>query len=559
MRDVLRAEVIAHHYEMARQKGLRRREDAENHRLLRETLRKHPEAKDSRRAMLQHWEALKWADTFADTKAENVLEFGLRIPRILTAMAFAFGIMVNLSWSALESSVHVPSVLFTHALLPLFLMLVSLSFGNYFGNGENLAAVFKRGSLRLRRKGRQVDDAIRERVQHNNSAEGSKLFITPLLHGYIGLFSIVERFLHQLGTDPDIAEEEAPEGMDFHIHFSDILKKRSVLLRLWCHLHWQLMLVGYFIGFFVVFLYSLLLKSAAFHWGTSFQSLISAERMENIVSFISAPWHWFAGSPTLEHIAATRIFFGEKPALATAGWEAWAVFLMMAIACYAILPRLLLCLIQNLRLRQRLARDPFAEQRFQILLDGMIHPPGIRRDPPAPGEQVANSETFRKASLSKQPPDRGRFCLFITDELLWQDQDLSLARETALRQMHGTPQDTHETILLNAAALSTGQFQEKIQTCIDPWKPLHSSDRIVFLVDSGQSPKSNVKTRVRSIREVAGEAVGLLFLIVHEEADLPDEDSQSCRIWSRAIRQWKDPNILVADLKPTDLSSKGTP
>lgn len=559
MRDVLRAEVIAHHYEIARQKGLRRREDAENHRLLGETLRKHPEAGDSRRSLLQHWGELKWAGTFAHTEASRVIEFGLRIPTILTATAFVFGIIINLSWSALESSVHVPSVLFTHALLPFFLMLVSLSFGNYFGNGENLAAVLKQWGLRLRRKGRQVDDAIREKGQHNNSAEGSKPFITPLLHGYIGLFSMVERFLHQLGTDPEMEEEEKPDQMDFRIHFSDILKKRSVLLRLWCYLNLQLMLVGYFVGFFVVFLYSLLLKSAAFHWGTSFQSLISAERMENIVSFISTPWRWFAGSPSLEQIAATRISFGEKPALATAGWEAWAVFLMMAIACYAILPRLLLCLIQKLRLRQRLARDTFAEQRFQIIIDGMRHPPGIYQDPPSPDEQIDIREAFNPAQLSSRPHNRERFCLFITDELLWQDQDLSLARETALRQMHCTPQDTHRTLSLNASVLSTGQFQETIQTCIDPWKPLHNSDRIVFLVDSGQSPKSNAKTRVRSVREVAGQAVGILFLMVHEEADLPDEESVSCRIWNQAIRQWGDPNILVADLKPTDHQGKGTP
>jgi hypothetical protein len=142
--------------------------------------------------------------------------------------------------------------------------------------------------------------------------------------------------------------------------------------------------------------------------------------------------------------------------------------------------------------------------------------------------------------------------LFITEELLWQanERGLEEAKDRYLKQLRFDTADRHVTLTLDASALSSAQFQDRIQAEINQFMPLESRDRIVFLLDAEQNPKNNLKTRVKVIREVAGDEVGLLFLLIHEEHEPMDEDSERCRIWKYAVHRWNDPNIHAEDFKP---------
>lgn len=87
----------------------------------------------------------------------------------------------------------------------------------------------------------------------------------------------------------------------------------------------------------------------AFGWSTTLD--VAPERVHRIVAAIAWPWarYWPEASPSLELVEATRHFRVAAEAAGGAGemgrpspliYGAWWPFLVMAIACYAVLPRL---------------------------------------------------------------------------------------------------------------------------------------------------------------------------------------------------------------------------
>jgi hypothetical protein len=86
----------------------------------------------------------------------------------------------------------------------------------------------------------------------------------------------------------------------------------------------------------------------AFGWSTTLD--VAPERVHRLVAALAWPWAaiWPEASPSLELVEATRHFRVAEAARATGAaggpsplvYGAWWPFLVMAIACYAILPRL---------------------------------------------------------------------------------------------------------------------------------------------------------------------------------------------------------------------------
>lgn len=109
---------------------------------------------------------------------------------------------------------------------------------------------------------------------------------------------------------------------------------------------------------FVVF------SDLAFGWSTTLD--VAPERVQRFAAALAKPWarFWPDASPSLELVAATRHFrvaagaaAGGTPPLVYGGW--WP-FLVMAIGCYAVLPRLLVLPVVG----RWLARESARAMRF---------------------------------------------------------------------------------------------------------------------------------------------------------------------------------------------------
>src|SRR5690606_32121217 len=93
-------------------------------------------------------------------------------------------------------------------------------------------------------------------------------------------------------------------------------------------------------GIFVVF------TDLAFGWSTTLD--VEPERVHRLVTAIARPWAglWPEASPSLALVEATRHFrvatasAGAGPTAGLVVYGGWWPFLVMAIGCYAVLPRL---------------------------------------------------------------------------------------------------------------------------------------------------------------------------------------------------------------------------
>ena len=544
--DVLRLELLAYRHRVAIASGLRRAENTSNQSIATEILASEPSAAGSRSSLLRSWMEKKWALVIADADGLDGVELVIKATRWLILIGFCLGVLINLSWVAFEDSMHVLPVLVTHAILPFLILLLMLSFGNYFGDGANLWAGFRQIINRTLKRSRTFHQTVQAKAEGLEARERKRAPLALALKAYLWGYTKVCRFS---------LKAHGQSGLTKHFDFDlsaalrTVFSQQSGLLRLWAFLNLQLMVVAYFFGFFTVFIGSLFFKSSAFHWGTTVNSLLSAERIEALVQFISIPWKLILPPPSFDQIVATQLSYGEVPTLATSGWEAWALFLMMAIVCYAILPRVLLCIIQWSRLRMHLNRYTFAELRFAEIVDGMIHSVGIENDGPSGQELAADSQGRSDDYNYSAPNHRGRTCLMIMDANLVGEDQLGKLEGLIASHLQFTAEDSHKFLQLDGSALNSEAFQQKVEGLVAEWKPLSYTDRIVCLVDSGQPPKLNFKTRVQHIRRVIGTEAAILFVLLNEdEAFEVDAKSEILHTWIEAGRKWGDPNFGVEEL-----------
>ena len=504
--DILRLELLAHAHEKARLAGRERIENEANQAILKELLTKDPEARHwERRRFLKSWMESKWMLTHGETAGSELLENLQRSGRFLVWGAFATGLIVHSLWSQLGNSVNVMAVFVTHVILPLVLLL-SLSWhllpGKASGGSGNPA-----------------------RAWH------------PVVMLFTGL---CRRF-----------SGETSAGSSQRVPIADVLKfvlqRRANVLGTWVSMLVQRAAVAYLAGFWIWFVFQLLTRSAAFTWGTTLSSVISADRVSGFVDGINIPWKWFYAGPTPEQVAATQSWYGQALPVAKSGWEAWAVFLMLAILVYAILPRLLLLAFEGIRLRWLISRETFDALRFERLLNGMLIRTGINPDAPDPSER--QSEPVPAAHMpgkSRKSRDRDVGLLIGLDSLIeGQENELS---ECLIQRFQLADA---RWIRLGESAEGLSQLRERIRERLQDWLPFDHNDRVLHLVDSEQNPKQSYRSRLSVIREIIGPQAGFVFVLTGgSQKSLQEREA----IWLKSIRKWGDFNTDVVSLE-TDGSS----
>jgi hypothetical protein len=115
----------------------------------------------------------------------------------------------------------------------------------------------------------------------------------------------------------------------------------------------------------------------AFGWGTALD--LNPQFIHDLVSTIALPWSWLFGEgigyPTLEQIEGSRISLKDPLyLLAAAHLRSWRWFLVLAVCCYGLLPRLILLGASILTQRQILERLPFTQGRTQALYARLLTP-----------------------------------------------------------------------------------------------------------------------------------------------------------------------------------------
>ncbi|MEM1436186.1 MAG: DUF2868 domain-containing protein [Pseudomonadota bacterium] len=222
---------------------------------------------------------------------------------------------------------------------------------------------------------------------------------------------------------------------------------------------WQLLVysqqlaLGYALGALGMLIGLVTFSDMAFGWSTTLD--VSAERVAGWVDALAWPWAvvWPAAAPGLELVEASRFYRAAGvEAARVAQLGNWWPFLLMAMLCYALLPRLLLLLFARRRLRLSEQRLLLEHPAVQKLLQRMTTPiaehlkPPPEADAPQPvsaagtgseGAAIALAATTSRIVCSWNsalPPERLPAWLPGTDAagVLLLNSSASLAEEQAL-------------------------------------------------------------------------------------------------------------------------------
>jgi len=125
-----------------------------------------------------------------------------------------------------------------------------------------------------------------------------------------------------------------------------------------------------------------------FGWQSTYEP--SAEQVKLGVDTLAAPWRWFApaAQPSLDDIAATRYARGQSAqSLASRAARSWWPFIVLAIACYGLLLRVLMLAGAAVALRAQLGRarftDPDSNTLWRRLHGPLVSTRGGAALPPA--------------------------------------------------------------------------------------------------------------------------------------------------------------------------------
>jgi hypothetical protein len=505
--DVLRVEVLAHGHEQARLSGHERMENEANRTILKELIRKHPQARDwERRRFLRAWMEAKWTAVHGDNSGNELLENLQKTGRLVIWGGFFLGLLVHSLWSQLGNSVNVMAVFLTHVILPLiFLLFLCIHFVPGLKPSQSI---------------------------------GSQKIWHPVVMLFLGL---CRRLAGSWRIGPGKPVQLA-EVLKF------VLQRRGRIVVTWISMLIQRGALAYLAGFWVWFVFQLLTRSAAFSWGTTLGSIVSAERVSRVTGWINLPWQWFYAGPTQEQIAATQSWYGQALPVVKSGWEAWAVFLMMAILVYAILPRFVVLVIEGLRLRWLISREIFDALRFERLLNGMLVQTGLDPDSPDPSE--TRSEPYAALHMpGKARKERDHdIGLIIGLESIIKDREAKL-QELLLRKFQ---LNDCRWLRLGEAAEGHVQLRERVHAVLKDWLPVDHGDRILHLVDCEQNPKQSYQSRLSIIREIIGPQAGIVFVLIGgSQKSLQERE----KLWLKSIRKWGDFNTDVTSLPIENIQS----
>ncbi|MBK1648678.1 DUF2868 domain-containing protein [Rhabdochromatium marinum] len=250
-------------------------------------------------------------------------------------------------------------------------------------------------------------------MRRSKSMQQALRDVSLLAHLIRPLFSRVAQWIqrHRLGQMPPEVRERAKSRQGLlQSHFS-LYGPASYLPML---IPVQAFGIGFNLGAILVTLLLVWFSDLAFGWGSALN--VDPAVIYHLTKAVAWPWSDLFGEgvgyPTLAEVAGTRINLKDPLYLLNAEHlRAWRWFLLLALICYGLLPRLLLLGLSAFSQRQALNRLPFTHQRTQALYTRLVTPEldtglgrtGTGPEMPIPGPLTP--VTAARAAPTSTPPE----------------------------------------------------------------------------------------------------------------------------------------------------------
>jgi len=309
----------------------------------------------------------------------------------------------------------------------------------------------------------------------------------------------------------------------------------------WLFSFWsQLFSFCFNIGVLLAAFYMISFSDLAFAWSTTLN--MRSTTFQHILSALSWPWHTLFPDavPSLELVEISRYYRLEEGSLGNASTASelavqlgqWWPFLITAIICYGLLPRLLTLFISWLRFRHHLEHAlPRLAGSPELL--ARMNSPLISTSAPQP-ESVAEFD----AGSAYGPPESGIYALKCA-VIDWSGTGIN--SESVAKQLQ-TMGISCQDFLMAGGTRTTDQDNATIVSLCNP-KP----EGVAIIVKSWEPPLLEFLDFLRGIREQCNRQQPIIILLWGDRDSVARRDRE---IWQLTLRQLKDPDLHIEAMGP---------
>jgi hypothetical protein len=309
----------------------------------------------------------------------------------------------------------------------------------------------------------------------------------------------------------------------------------------WLFSFWsQLFSFCFNIGVLLAAFYMIFFSDLAFAWSTTLN--IRSTTFQHMLSVLSWPWHTLFPDavPSLELVEISRYYRLEEGSLGNGSTASelavqlgqWWPFLITAIICYGLLPRLLTLFISWLRFRHHLEHAlPRLAGSPELL--ARMNSPLISTSAPQP-ESVAEFD----AGSAYGPPESGSYALKCA-VIDWSGTGIN--SESVAKQLQ-TMGISCQDFLMAGGTRTTDQDNATIVSLCNP-KP----EGVAIIVKSWEPPLLEFLDFLRGIREQCNRQQPIIILLWGDRDSVARRDRE---IWQLTLRQLKDPDLHIEAMGP---------
>jgi hypothetical protein len=280
-------------------------------------------------------------------------------------------------------------------------------------------------------------------------------------------------------------------------------------------------------------------SDVAFGWSSTLLEL-DAPRFHALVAALAAPWRalWPAAVPSEALVEATRYSRLEAAYLLSGPGRTahpelvggWWPFLIAAVTCYGLLPRLATLALARLASARLLATLPLDDAEVHRAVRRLTEPSvETRAETPEPAVEDG-SPPVEPAPLE---PVTGGACGLV----LWRDVPGGAALERAVAQKTLRP----------IATVRTAGGRDHEEGTVDWGEALDGAEAVVLVAEAFEAPDRGALRLLSQLRRAVGPRRRLLVLLVDGEAGGGPAEAQ-VRTWRDGVARLADPHLAVEPL-----------
>ncbi len=289
----------------------------------------------------------------------------------------------------------------------------------------------------------------------------------------------------------------------------------------------------------------------AFGWQTTLQ--LSPESVLRFVETAAFPWSWLfsppAAHPTLGQIAGSQMILKDGIFhLATGDLVAWWPFILLTVAFYGLLPRLLLACAGLVMKYRALASIDFNHAACDRLVMWMMMPrvktAGRRYRPEKLEEKEGKTPSPATAGEGGSHPEKSSALVLIPMEIFAHATKNGI--QTALADSLGIY--PAEVIPVD---MDAREDSRRLRQALPEKQDKYQSMRIVVIQEAWQPPIKENTSWIRELRAAAGGTAGMIIALigkpVHDTIFTSPSDGDRDN-WEQAVNRLQDPYIRIESL-----------